>query len=224
MAENIVVFENVGMRYQSGPEILSNVDFRLPAGSFHFLTGASGAGKSTLLRLMYSGMRATRGIVSVFGYDITTISQYHIPAIRQRIGMIFQEFKLLDHLTAFENVALPLRLHGKDEITISEYVNELLIWVGLENHIHAYPATLSGGQQQRVAIARAVITKPDLILADEPTGSVDDDIAERILHLFEQLFLTGSTIVLATHNKRLYEYSNHARLHIQDHQIHIYDK
>lgn len=221
MDNHIVSFENVGIRYQNGPEILSNINFNLQTGSFHFLTGASGAGKSTLLRLMYTGIKATRGIVKVFGYDIAHIEQKHVPLIRQRVGMIFQEFKLLEHLTAFENVALPLRLKGESEHKITAYVSELLAWVGLEDHIHAYPATLSGGQQQRVAIARAVITKPDLILADEPTGSVDDNIADRIMHLFEQLFLTGSTIIFATHNQRLYEASSHPRINIHNHQLTI---
>jgi len=157
-------FENVGMRFGAGPEILRDVTFLLEAGSFTFLTGPSGAGKTTLLRLMYLAEPPSRGLITLFGCDL--------PALRRRIGVVFQDFRLLDHLSAFDNVALPLRLAGKRIDHYAHDVEELLEWVGLGNKLDAKPPTLSGGEQQRVAIARAVVARPDLLLADEPTGNV----------------------------------------------------
>ena len=180
--QNIIRFDSVGLRYGLGPEVLQDVSFALPSGSFHFLTGASGAGKSSLLRLMYLGLRPTRGRVVVFDRDMAAAKRYELPALRRRIGVVFQDFRLLDHLSAIDNVALPLRVRGVRESEIHKHVPELLGWVGLGDQIHAKPPTLSGGQKQRVAIARAVIGRPDLLLADEPTGNVDDSIAMRLQH------------------------------------------
>ncbi|WP_207479900.1 cell division ATP-binding protein FtsE [Arenibaculum pallidiluteum] len=212
----MIRFENVGMRYGSGPEVLRDVSFSLPPGSFHFLTGASGAGKSSLLRLMYLAQRPTRGLVTLFGRDVATLPRHELPALRRRIGVIFQNFRLLDHLSALDNVALPLRVAGAREAELREHVAELLRWVGLGDHLDGLPATLSGGQQQRVAIARAVITRPSLLLADEPTGNVDDRTGRRLLHLFEELNKLGTTVVIATHNEALLDRFRHPRLVLED--------
>ena len=200
---SVVQFENVGLRYGSGPEVLRDVSFALAPGGFHFLTGPSGAGKSSLLRLMYLAHRPSRGRVMLFGRDIAATPRQDMPALRRRIGVVFQEFRLLDHLSTVDNVALPLRVAGISEAEIMKHVPELLAWVGLAEHLEATPPTLSGGQKQRLAIARAVIGRPDLLLADEPTGNVDDRIAMRLMYLFEELNKLGTTVVIATHNEGL---------------------
>lgn len=218
---DIVKLESVGLRYGPGPEILRDVTLNLPVGSFHFLTGSSGAGKSSLLRLMFLGLRPTRGRVTVFGHDIARTKRYQLPALRRRVGVVFQDFRLLDHLSAMDNVALPLRVRGVREEEISRHVPELLSWVGLAEQINAKPPTLSGGQKQRVAIARAVIGRPDLLLADEPTGNVDDHIAMRLLYLFEELNKLGTTVLVATHNEQLVtQFSYHPRMHLENGQVH----
>jgi cell division transport system ATP-binding protein len=214
--DSVVQMENVGLRYGMGPEVLRDLTFTLPTGSFHFLTGASGAGKSSLMRLMYLSQRPSRGVVSVFGRDVTEIPRQDLPALRRRVGVVFQDFRLLKHLSAFDNVALPLRVARVRESELRKHVAELLNWVGLQDHMDALPSTLSGGQQQRVAIARAVIARPKLLLADEPTGNVDDKIALRLLHLFDELNKLGTTIVIATHNQALVERMKHPSLHLED--------
>ena len=215
----MVRFENVGMRYGTGPEVLRDLSIHLPAGSFHFLTGASGAGKSTLLRLMYLGERPTRGLISLFDKDTSRLKRRERAPLRRRIGVVFQDFRLLDHLSAFDNVALPLRVAGAPETRVKENVTELLEWVGLADKLTARPPTLSGGQQQRIAIARAVIARPQLLLADEPTGNVDDAMALRLLRLFEEMNRLGTTVVLATHNEALAARLGHARLHLDNGEI-----
>jgi cell division transport system ATP-binding protein len=210
----LVRFENVGMRYGAGPEVLRDISMRLPPASFHFLTGPSGAGKSTLLKLMYLAERPSRGLISLFDRDIATTPRRELPALRRRIGVVFQDFHLIDHLSAFDNAALPLRVSGLAEAQIRDHVVELLSWVGLADHLDAKPATLSGGQQQRVAIARAVISRPSLLLADEPTGNVDDEMALRLLRLFEEMNKLGTTVVIATHNEALVTRFGHPRLHL----------
>lgn len=213
--ENVVRFENVGMRYGTGPEVLHEVTFTLRPGSFHFLTGRSGAGKSSLLKLMYLAHRPSRGLITLFDEDIETIPQDRLPLLRRRIGVVFQEFRLLSHLSAFDNVALPLRVAGVKEATIRKHVEELLAWTGLADHMDARPPTLSGGQQQRVAIARAIIGRPSLLLADEPTGNVDDALGVRLLYLFEELNRMGTTIVIATHSKNLISRFQHPILDLE---------
>lgn len=203
------------MRYGAGPEVLSDVTFALEPGSFHFVTGPSGAGKSSLLRLMYLANRPSRGFVNIFGHDMGRLSREEMPALRRRIGVVFQDFRLIPHLSAFENVALPLRVAGDKPETILRNVTELLTWVGLADNLDVRPPTLSGGQQQRVAIARAVIAHPNLLLADEPTGNVDDTIAVRLLYLFEELNRMGTTIVIATHNESLVSRFSHPVLHME---------
>ncbi len=212
----IVRLQNIGMRYGPGEEILSDVSFELAAGSFHFLTGPSGAGKSTLLKLMHLAERPTRGWIRIFGKDVTTLPRSALPALRRRIGIVFQDFRLLNHLSTLENVALPLRLAGAKKKEITEHVTELLKWVGLADQINARPPTLSGGQKQRVAIARAVISRPSLLLADEPTGNVDEQSAMRILRLFEELNKIGTTVVIATHNESLVGQFSYPALRLTD--------
>lgn len=217
----MIELENVGYRYHSGVEVLQDLSFALPAGSFHFLTGASGAGKSTLLRLMYLAQKPTRGNLYLFGEDVRKLRRHHLPALRRRIGVVFQEHRLVPHMTAYENVALPLRILGARAKKIHRQVTEILEWVGLANEMHALPITLSGGEQQRVAIARAVIAKPDLILADEPTGNVDSELAERLLYLFEQLNRQGTTVVIATHAEFMINRFAYPRLHLRHGQLRV---
>jgi len=209
-------FENVGMRYGAGPEILRDVTFRLEAGSFTFLTGASGAGKSTLLRLMYLAEPPTRGLITLFGHDLATTRRAAFPALRRRMGVVFQDFRLLDHLSAFDNAALPLRVAGRRPDGYAHDVEELLGWVGLGEKLKAKPPTLSGGEQQRVAIARAVIARPDLLLADEPTGNVDPDIAQRLVRLFAELNRLGTTVLIATHDRSLIERTQAREIRLVD--------
>ncbi|HKQ94160.1 MAG TPA: cell division ATP-binding protein FtsE [Aestuariivirgaceae bacterium] len=199
----MVRFENVGLRYGSGPEILRDLSFRLEPGSLSFLTGPSGAGKSSLLKLLFLALKPTRGLISLFERDIATLRRHEFPALRRRIGVVFQEFRLLDHLTAFDNVALPLRAAGKRPDSYRANVMELLDWVGLKGQAQMLPPVLSGGEKQRLAIARAVVAKPDLLLADEPTGNVDPSLAERLLHLFQELNRFGTTVLIATHDPHL---------------------
>ncbi|KAF0118988.1 MAG: cell division transport system ATP-binding protein [Rhodospirillaceae bacterium] len=221
-ANNVVRFESVGLRYGQGPEILQDITLSLATGAFYFLTGPSGAGKSSLLSLMYLAQRPSRGVLTLFGQDVSLTRRQMLPAIRRRVGVVFQEFWLLDHLSTLDNVALPLRVAGVREEEIMKHVPELLAWVGLAHYLHAKPSTLSGGQKQRVAIARAVISRPDLLLADEPTGNVDDRIAMRLLHLFIELNKLGTTVVIATHNERLVRRFNFPRMHLENGRLTLY--
>jgi cell division transport system ATP-binding protein len=207
------------MRYATGPEVLQGVTFRLESGSYYFLTGPSGAGKTSLLRLMYLAQRSTRGRVHVFGHDIQTTSRRVLPGLRRRIGVVFQDFRLLDHLTVRDNVALTLRIAGMREDSVRAHVSELLAWVGLGDHLEDKPATLSDGEKQRVAIARAVVGRPSLLLADEPTGSVDEQQGMRVLRLFEELNKIGTTVVVATHDQRVLSRFQHRVLRLQDGSI-----
>ena len=216
---SLITFENVGLRYNTGPEILTDVNFRLAAGSFHFLTGASGAGKTSLMRLLYLGRKPTRGAVKVMDRDIMGLSRHQMTKLRRQIGIVFQDFRLLDHLSAFDNVALPLRATKMDEKHIRKNVTELLEWVGLGQSLHALPKTLSGGEQQRIAIARAIINRPKILLADEPTGNVDQAIGMKLLYLFEELNKLGTTVVIATHDRHLLETFNHPVLTLKDGHI-----
>jgi cell division transport system ATP-binding protein len=200
---NIVQFENVGLRYGTGEETLSDVSFTLASGAFYFLTGASGAGKTSLLKLLYLAQRPTRGVIRLFGEDAVTLPRKRLPGFRRRIGVVFQDFRLVPHLSAYDNIALPLRIAGVPEGDIDLPVHEMLAWVGLSHRIDARPPTLSGGEQQRVAIARAVIGRPEILVADEPTGNVDPGMAERLLHLFDSLNRLGTTVVVATHDMHL---------------------
>lgn len=202
-----------------GPEVLRDVSFELEPGSFHFLTGPSGAGKTSLLKLMFLAHKPSRGLISMFGHDIATTSRAELPGLRRRIGVVFQEFKLLEHLTTYENVALPLRVMGRAESEYRDDVEELLTWVGLGDRMKANPSTLSGGEQQRAAIARAVVGRPSLLLADEPTGNVDPDMGERLLRLFVELNRLGTSVLIATHDRGLVERSAAPELIIRNGEL-----
>jgi len=210
----MISFNNVGLRYGMGAEVLSDVNFTLERGSFHFLVGPSGAGKTSLLRMLYLAHRPSRGLIEFIGRDLSTVGRDELPALRRRIGVVFQDFRLLDHLTAAENVALPLLLKGASKKQVQGHVEELLAWVGLDGRMNARPPTLSGGEKQRVAIARAVINKPDLLLADEPTGNVDPEMAQRLLHLFTELNKIGTTTIVATHDLDLVSRMGHPIMRI----------
>jgi cell division transport system ATP-binding protein len=217
----VIRFDNVGLRYGSGPEILRDVTFHVHPGSFHFLTGPSGAGKTSLLRLLFMSLRPSRGLIFVFGENLADLAPAGRAALRRRIGIVFQDFRLLDHLTTWENVALPLRVMGRNESDYADDVTDLLHWVGLGNRIHAYPETLSGGEKQRAAIARAVIGRPELLLADEPTGNVDPAMGDRLLRLFVELNRLGTSVIIATHDYGLMEQLEAPRLMLQEGQLQV---
>ena len=220
----MVRFENVGLRYGMGDEILHDLSFDIEPQSFQFLTGPSGAGKTTLLKLILLSLKPTRGLISLFGEEATTLDKDAITGLRRRIGVVFQDFRLLDHLTTYENVALPLRVQGRDDSSYRGEVVELLRWVGLGDRMHVLPPVLSGGEKQRAAIARALIVRPELLLADEPTGSVDPTLARRLLRLFVELNKSGTSIVIATHDLALMDqFEDARRLVLGDGRLHIFD-
>lgn len=220
----LIRLENVALRYGRGPEILQSVNLHIRPGSFHFLTGPSGAGKTSLLRLLFMSMHPTTGIIYVFGQNATRISPGKRAQLRRRVGIVFQDFRLLDHLTTWENVALPLRVIGKRISDYKEDVTDLLQWVGLGDRMYSFPSILSGGEKQRAAIARAVIGKPELLLADEPTGNVDPQMARRLLRLFIELNRLGTSVIIATHDYELMKQFNTPRLELQDGKLQIADK
>ncbi len=217
----LVRFEDVSLRYGGGPEVLGGVSFLLAPGSFHFMTGASGAGKSSLLSMIYLARKPSNGRIHLFDRDVAGLTRLEAARMRRKIGVVFQDFRLLDHLTALENVALPLKISGQRDEKVRHHVAELLAWVGLAEHLDSYPPTLSGGQKQRVAIARAVVGRPNLLLADEPTGNVDDRMAVRLLYLFEELNKLGTTIVIATHNDSLVARFDHPVVRLADSGVRV---
>ena len=219
----IVQFENVGLRYGTGAETLSDLAFTLREGGFYFLTGPSGAGKTSLLKLLYLALRPSRGLIRLFGEDIVTMPRDRLPGFRRRIGVVFQDFRLVPHLSTFDNVALPLRVLGKDEASYRADVVELLRWVGLGDRMHTVPAVLSGGEKQRAAIARALIGRPEMLLADEPTGNVDPPLARRLMRLFVELNKLGTSVVIATHDINLMNQFDTRRLVLEDGHLTIYD-
>ncbi len=219
----MVRFENVGLRYGLGPEVLRDLTFEIEPHSFQFLTGPSGAGKSSLLRLLFLSLRPTRGLITMFDQDIVTLDKAELAGLRRRIGIIFQDFRLLDHMTTYENVSLPLRVAGRAESSYRREVTELLHWVGLGERLGALPPVLSGGEKQRAAIARAVIVQPEILLADEPTGNVDPALAQRLLRLFVELNKSGTAIVIATHDIALMDEYDARRLVLHDGHIHTYE-
>ncbi|PSJ50530.1 cell division ATP-binding protein FtsE [Kumtagia ephedrae] len=219
----MIRFENVGLRYGMGPEILRDISFQIPPSSFQFLSGPSGAGKTTLLRLLFMSLKPTRGLINVFGKDRSRITRQELPLMRRRIGIVFQDFRLLDHMTTYENVALPLRVRGREEASYRADVSELLKWVGLGERMHVLPPVLSGGEKQRAAIARALIEQPEILLADEPTGNVDPPLARRLLRLFIELNRLGTAVVIATHDLALMDQVDARRMILSGGRLDIYD-
>ena len=218
---SLVTFENVGLRYGMGPEVLKDLTFSIAPRSFQYLTGPSGAGKTTLLRLILMSLKPTRGLVNLFDKDVTRLTSDTLSGLRRRMGVVFQDFRLLDHLTVYENVALPLRVVGRDESNYRSEVVEFLRWVGLGDRMHVLPPILSGGEKQRAAIARALITRPELLLADEPTGNVDPTLGRKLLRLFIELQSLGTAVVIATHDLPLMDQYDARRLVIADSRLHI---
>lgn len=216
VAPPIVRFSGVGLRYGRASETLSDLNFDLAPGSFHFLAGPSGAGKTTLLRLMQLDLKPSRGLIGLFGEDVARLRRQQLPHLRRRIGVVLHDRRLLAHLDAFENVALPLRLAGRKPADYTPDVEELLAWVGLTHRTRTLPEALSSGEQQRLAIARAVVGRPELLLADEPTGDVDQEMALRIMRLFVELNRLGATVVVASHDEELIARSGKPVLRIRD--------
>ncbi len=206
-----------------GSEILRDVSFSIPPKSFQFLSGPSGAGKTSLLKLLFLSLRPTRGVINVFGKDRASITRSELPSYRRRIGIVFQDFRLLDHMTTYENVGLPLRVRGRSEASYKSDVTEILKWVGLGDRMHVLPPVLSGGEKQRVAIARALIEQPEILLADEPTGNVDPPLARRLLRLFLELNRLGTAVVIATHDQTLMEQVDARRMVLGDGKLRIHD-
>lgn len=219
--QKVAELYNVGLRYDDGPEVLKDINFSLSPGDFYFLTGESGAGKTSLLSLLYLANRPTRGNIRLFGSYLKETKRNDLPEMRRKIGVVFQNYRLLDHLSAYDNVALPLRAAGVSEAKIKQNVEELLAWVDLQNFMHAKPDTLSGGQKQRVAIARAVINGPDILIADEPTGNVDSKMASRLLYLFEEMNKQGTSVIIATHSDNLIEQFQYPRMHLENGKLQI---
>lgn len=211
--------DGVTLAYGDGPPVLDGLDIAVPAGGFLYLTGPSGAGKSSLLRLLFLETRPTVGEVRLFGERTGTATPARLATLRRHVGVVFQDFRLLDGLSLVDNVALPRLIAGADVARTRQEATELLAWVGLGERIAAAPAALSGGELQRAAIARAVIARPSLVVADEPTGSVDDAMAGRLLILLEELNRQGAAIVLATHSAALIRRFPHPALRLEDGRV-----
>lgn len=228
--ETLVRFDNVSLAYNSSHDngvknfTLDSINLELQKGGFYFLTGPSGAGKSSLLKLMYLALRPTAGNIEIFGTNVSSAKRDDLPSIRRRIGVVFQDFRLLPHLSVFDNLALPFRVRDIAPEKYREDVADLLDWVGLGTRMHDLPETLSGGEQQRVAIARAIVGKPNLLIADEPTGNVDPQMGVKLIRLFLELNRLGTTIVIATHDHGLVRKSEMPVLSIEGGRLIQYPK
>lgn len=215
-----ISFANVCAGYDGTPDVLTDVSFNISNGGFYFLSGASGAGKTTLLRLIYQLHRPSRGQVKLFGSVTNDMTRDEINKLRKKMAIVFQEYSLLSHLTVFDNVALPLRVRNLSEEKIKKLVVKVLDWVGLGKYAESKPRELSGGQQQRVSVARAIIVQPAILLADEPTGNLDDENASRLMELFVQMNkMFGTTIILATHSKKLMETYKYPVISVENHRV-----
>ena len=216
----MIHLDHVSLRYNEGPRVLHNITVRLVPGSFHFLTGPSGAGKTSLLKLIFLAHPPSAGTVQILGADITTLNRHQKALLRRQIGVVFQDFRLIEHLSVYDNVTLPLRVVGRKPSSYRKNAIELINWVGLGDQIAALPATLSGGEKQRAAIARAVMVQPKIIIADEPTGNIDPEMGERIMLLLDELNKLGTTCLVATHDRYIWEQFAHPRLHLEDRKLH----
>jgi cell division transport system ATP-binding protein len=214
--EQILKLENVSMGYLTGQEVLKDISLSVARGGFHFLSGVSGAGKSSLLGVIALAVRPQRGNVELFGTETTQLARNELPPLRRRVGMVYQDYRLIDHLSIEENVGLPLKIAGEPKKVIADKVEELLAWVGLSAYHKARPEILSGGQKQRVAIARAVVTNPDILLADEPSGNLDASLRIKFMHLFETLHKDGTTIIFATHDEMLISMFRYPVIRLKD--------
>lgn len=222
VSQPIIDLQNVSVGYERSGDVLQNIYFSLLPGSFTFITGKSGAGKTTFLNMLYLVKKPSKGILKVFGNNINFSNRDTLAELRQKIGVVFQDFRLLEHLSVFDNIALPLRVRGMGEKEIYKRVTELLQWVELHKSIYKVCSSLSGGEKQRVAIARAVINRPEILFADEPTGSVDADIANKLMRLFVELNKVGTTVVLATHNEQLTSTYNYPRILLSNGSAKLY--
>jgi len=219
----MVRFDNVWLKYRregessldSSPDVITEMSFDIPEGGFRWLTGPSGAGKTSVLKLMYLAEQPSQGRIELLGTNAARVSRREAAMLRRRIGVVYQDFRLLGHLSAYDNVALPMRLARKSEGQVRADVTELMRWVGLSAKLDSRPAELSGGEQQRIAIARAVVGRPKLLLADEPTGNLDEEQAERLMLLITGLNNLGTTVVVATHNLGLVARHPSPRLEIE---------
>lgn len=217
--ETVMELERVSMGYLSGQEVLHDISLNVKRGSFHFLSGASGAGKSSLLNLMALAIRPTKGKITLFGTEASSLPRRSLPPLRRRVGTVFQDYRLIEHLTVEENIGLPLKIAGESKPQIAAKVEELLAWVGLSSYLKSRPDVLSGGQKQRVAIARAVVTAPDIILADEPSGNLDPSLRLKFMYLFETLHKSGTTIIFATHDDGLISMFEHPVIRLKEGRI-----
>ena len=224
MANTLLSLEQIYHRYSISRDIFNDITLNIGEGDFYCVTGSSGAGKSTFLKLLSSSLKPTSGNISFNGSNLNDIAQNKLYHIKRQIGFVFQDFRLLPHLTTYENVALPLKVQNKKEKNYKKDVMELLNWVNLEHCTHSYPNYLSGGEQQRAAIARAVITSPKLILADEPTGNVDNENTKKILSLFNEMNKLGTTVIIATHDENVLSQSRATIIEIENNKIKIKDK
>lgn len=223
--KTIISFANVAAAYDTATEVLTDVSFNISNGAFYFLSGASGAGKTTLLRLIYQLHKPLRGQIKLFGKNTAELSRDDIATLRHKMAIVFQEYSLLSHMTVFDNVALPLRVRGISEQKVKKLVAKVLDWVGLGKFADVKPMELSGGQQQRVSVARAIIIQPSILLADEPTGNLDDENASRLMELFIQMNkLFGTTIILATHNRKLMDTYKFPVINVENHRVNFVGK
>lgn len=215
-----ISFANVAATYDGKRDVLTDVSFNISNGAFYFLTGASGAGKTTLLRLIYQLHKPSSGTIKLFGQACDGLSRNDISSLRHKMAIVFQEYSLISHMTVFDNIALPLRVRGFSSDKIKKLVTKTLEWVGLGKYAQSYPMELSGGQQQRVSVARAIIIQPKILLADEPTGNLDDENTSRLMELFIQMNkMLGTTIILATHNKKLLETYKFPIITVENHHV-----
>ena len=219
-SKTTISFANVSANYDKGVDVLSDVSFNISGGAFYFLTGTSGAGKTTLLRLIYQLHKPSNGNIKLFGHSCDSLTRDDISTLRRKMAIVFQEYSLISHMTVFDNVALPLRVRGVSSEKIKKLVTKTLEWVGLGKYADVYPMELSGGQQQRVSVARAIIVQPAILLADEPTGNLDDENASRLMELFIQMNkMFGTTVILATHNKKLLETYKFPIITVDNHHV-----
>lgn len=221
VTQPIINLQNVSIGYD-GNDVLQDMYLSLLPGSFTFITGKSGSGKTTLLSMLYLIKKPSKGVLNVFGKNINFSNRDNLALLRQKIGVVFQDFRLLEHMTVYDNIALPLRVRGMSEHEIHKRVVELLKWIELHKSIYKICNTLSGGEKQRVAIARAVINRPDILFADEPTGSIDAEIAEKLMRLFIELNKVGTTVIIATHNEQLTAQYNYQRIHLSGGSAKLY--